>query len=205
MVFDKIFAIFASVFMFRNVMKKVLLVFVAMAVCSTASAQFNLGKLVKKAKQAVTETVKETVEETVNGAVNTAIVGSNPFRDVWRIDSICAIGTKTSNNFGKVWLVINAEAIVPLKYGYVDLGGTLNKTYSVIGGKTYKPGADQGEKYEMPEGVPMVLDTKENKGVVIENVPASTTEIQAYNMYIYIDPSRHQTVLWKNIPIMWIE
>lgn len=181
-------------------MKKILVVLFTMAVFSTASAQISLGNLVKKAKKAVTEQVNKTVNETVNSA----IVGVNPFKDVWRIDSIKAVGVKTSENFGKVWLVINAEAIVPLKYGFVELGGTLNKTYAVISGKTYKPYADQGEKYEMPEGVPMTLDTKDNKGVVITDVPVSATEIQAYNMYLYIDPSRHQTVLWKKIPIVWM-
>lgn len=165
----------------------------AFAAFSTADAQFSFKKLANKAKEVVKENIKA------------AITGNNPYKDVWRIDSIKAVGVKTSENFGKVWLVINAEAIVPLKYGNVDLGGSLNKTYAVIGGKTYKPNGDQGDKYEMPEGVPMEIDTQNNKGVAIENVPASATEIQAYNMYIYIDPSRHQTVLWKKIPITWME
>lgn len=181
-------------------MKKLFLALVAMAMFTTANAQFNLGSLVKKAAKAATETVKGTVNETINSA----LVGVNPFKDVIRIDSIKAVGVKTSNNFGKVWLVINAEAIVPLQYGYMALGGTSQKSYAVIDGKTYKPYEFVEQKFDMPEGVPMVIDTKDKRAIEIENVPASATMIQAYNMYIYIDPKRHQTVLWKNIPITWM-
>lgn len=189
-------------------MKKVILFVFAMAVCSAASAQFSLGGLVKKATKAVTETVTDAANDVVNQTATDLGLTSgitNPFMDVWRIDSIKAYGVKTSNNFGTVWLVINAEAIVPLKYGNVQLGGSMNKTYAVIGGKTYKPYEDQTRSFDMPEGVPMELDTKGVRAVAVENVPASATTIQAYNMYIYIDPSRHNTTLWKNIPINWQE
>ena len=172
------------------------------------SAQGLFGKL----KKAVTEGVQSTVNRQINKQVNkvgenitSAIVGNNPFSDVWRIDDIKAYGTKTSKNFGKVWLVVKAEAIMPLQYGYVALGGCMDNTYAVIGGKTYKPYDDIGHKFEMPEGVPMELDSKNERSIYMESVPATATEIQAYNMYIYIDPSRHRTVLWKNIPITWID
>ncbi|MCQ2094796.1 MAG: hypothetical protein MJY81_07375 [Bacteroidaceae bacterium] len=182
-------------------MKKLLLALIAMAMFTTADAQFNLGNLAKKAAKTLTKTAKSAVNETINSA----LVGVNPFKDQWRIDSIKAVGVKTSNNFGKVYLVINAEAIVPLRYGFVGLGGTLNQTYAVIDGKTYKPYADVEKKFEMPEGVPMVINTQGEGGVEIKDVPVTATAIQAYNMYIYIDGGRHQTVLWKNIPITWTE
>lgn len=182
-------------------MKKLLLTLLTMAVFTTASAQFSLKSLANK----VTKSAKQQVEKTVNEAVNSVVVGTNPFKDVLRIDGIKAVGVKTSNNFGKVWLVINAEAIVPLKYGFVGLGGSLNKSYAVIDGKTYKPYGDVEEKFELPEGVPMEINAQGKKAIEITDVPASATEIKAYNMYIYIDPSRHETVLWKNIPITWQE
>ena len=172
-----------------------------MAVFATASAQFSLGGLANKVKKAA----KQKVEQKINETLNSAIVGVNPFKDVWRIDSIKAVGVKTSENFGKVWLVINAEAIVPLKYGNVQLGGTSHKCYAVIGGKTYKPYEFIEEKFELPEGVPMEISTQDKGAVEIKDVPTSATVIQAYNMYIYIDPSRHENVLWKNIPITWVE
>lgn len=183
------------------IMKKLFLALIAMAMFSTANAQFSLKSLAKKATKALTETAKSTVNETINGA----LIGVNPFKDQWRIDSIKAVGVKTSNNFGKVYLVINAEAIVPLRYGFVGLGGTLNQTYAVINGKTYKPYADVEKKFELPEGVPMEINTQGKDGVEINDVPITATTIQAYNMYIYIDGGRHQTVLWKNIPITWTE
>ena len=121
---------------------------------TNVSAQGFLGKL----KKAVTEKAQSTINQQVNKAgdnVAAAVTGNNPFSDAWRIDEIKAYGTKTSNNFGNVWLVIKAEAIIPLKYGYVALGGCMQNTYAVIGGKTYKPYGDQGHEFKMPEGVPM--------------------------------------------------
>lgn len=171
-----------------------------MAAFTTASAQFSLSGLANKVKKAA----KQQVEKTVNETVNSAIVGVNPCKDKWRIDSIQAYGVRTSNNFGKVWLVIHAEAIVPLKNGCVWLGGSLNQTYAVINGKTYKPNESADHKFEMPEGVPMVIDTKDAKSVYVTDVPASATEIQAYNMHMNVGGSIHK-VLWKKIPITWIE
>ena len=182
-------------------MKKFLLTMLTMAVFATASAQFSFGGLAKQMKKAA----KQQVEAKINETVNSAIVGVNPFKDVWRIDSIKAVGVRTSENFGKVWLVIYAEAIVPLKYGNVQLGGTSHQCYAVVDGKTYKPYEFIEEKFELPEGVPMEINTQGKGAVEIKDVPASATEIKAYNMYIYIDPSRHQNVLWKNIPISWME
>ena len=169
---------------------------------TNVSAQGFFGKLKNAVKEHVQSAVNQQVSK-VNDNVAAAVTGNNPFSDAWHIDEIKAYGTKTSKNFGKVWLVIKAEAIIPLQYGYVALGGALDNTYAVIGGKTYKPYDSVGHRFEMPEGVPMELDSKNCRSICIENVPATATEIQAYNMYIYIDPNRHKTVLWKNIPITW--
>lgn len=171
--------------------KQSILVVLIMLVCSPASAQFNLGRLVNSIKRAT-----ESASSVVNTVKKVSRIGSvNPFPDVWRIDSIRAYGTKTSMNYGKVWLVINAEAIVPLERGRVDLTGY----YGVVGGKSYKINASRS--FEMPEGIPMIIDT--NNKILLENIPASADEVQAYNLEIYIDGSRYQTVTWKHIPINW--
>lgn len=186
-------------------MKYLIYLSLAIVLSSTnASAQGLFDKL----KKAATEKVNSAVNKKVNKAEENIVagfVGNNPFKDVWQIDEIKAYGTKTSENFGKVWLVIKAQAIVPLEYGTVGLGGSLFKTYAIIDGKTYKPTGDVEKGFEMPEGVPMEIDTKNVDAIYIKNVPVSTTEIQAYNMYIYIDGGRHKTVLWKHIPIIWTE
>ena len=190
-------------------MKKTVLLLI-LSVCFSMSADAQLSNLFNSAKKKVESSLKQSVKQGVNDAVdaalsgvNSSIVGVNPCKDFWRIDDISAYGTRTSTNYGKVYLVIKAEALKPLPSGKVSLGG--DNTYAVINGEMMKPKYQIVAQFEMPEGIPMTINTKEKSGLYIENVPCTAETIQAYNIKIFFDYDNKGTVTWKNIPIQWDE
>lgn len=178
---------------------------VMMAMPQTADAQ-GVGGLLKKVKKAVTGIAETEQGNTANTLTSTPIASGGTFQNPIAADidivPVGLYGVSTSENYGKVYLVLKAK--MNLNKTQAGFGCVKNDKALAIdeNGNMYNIDASGHFNYDMIEGA-YVNVRLDNPGLMFLDVKKSAKVMQQIKMGVYIDAYHHGMLTLKNMPIQW--
>lgn len=193
----------------KHLMKTAIVALMAMiAMPQTASAQ-GLGGLFKKVKNAVTGTAEPqqgNAPSTASPLASIPIASGGTFQNPIAADidivPVGLYGVSTSENYGKVYLVLKAK--MNLNKTEAGFGCAVNNKPLAIdeNGNLYNVDASGHISYDMIEGA-YVNVRLDHPTLMFLDVKKSAKVMQQVKMGVYIDASHHGMLTLKNMPIQW--
>lgn len=189
---------------------KALLVCVVMAFAGSMPASAQFGNILKKAKEGLekaNQVVGTLTGESAATGSEVAIASGgtmqNPLAAAVDVELVGAYGTSTSENYGKVNLVLKVKMIA--NKSRIGFGGTLNadKTMAVDqDGNSYPNGTMAQQFYDVAEGIVTKL-TLNGGSTVFTDVKKTAKTMQVIKLACYIDGQYRGMITFKNVPVQW--
>ncbi len=193
--------------------KSILLLMGALAISSlsfNADAQ-GLGGLIKKGSKVAekvtskTTQVKESAKSAAAVKLENGISVINPMSEFIEITPIGLYGVSKSENYGDAYLVLKAEVKIPKQSA--AFGSSIKNQKMIAadsGGHIYNIDASGAFRYDMVEGMPVIVKIDDPVAMFID-IPKSVTEMQVVKFGVNIDAYHQDNITLKNVPIFWDE
>ena len=194
----------------KRTVKLIGMAIVAMAL-GTQPANAQLGKLLKKAKQAVTSVTNAADQASVKadgGAVVKLENGgtmSYSLKDKVEFQLVGVYGTSTSENYGTIHVVLNVKMIAnksSMKFGGCGPNREIPKAIDTNGNAydtKYKGNVSQ--ERDVVEGT--FVKIKLDDGCEFLNVKKSTTALQILKMPFWLGYEQAGVITIKDVPVQW--
>ena len=194
----------------KRTVKLIGMAIVAMAL-GTQPANAQLGKLLKKAKQAVTSVTNAADQASVKadgGAVVKLENGgtmSYSLKDKVEFQLVGVYGTSTSENYGTIHVVLNVKMIAnksSIKFGGTGPGNVIPKAIDT-NGNAYdtKFKGNVSQERDVVEGT--FVKIKLDDGCEFLNVKKSTTALQILKMPFWLGYEQLGVITIKDVPVQW--
>lgn len=185
------------------------------AMPQTADAQ--LGKLLNKAKKAVTDVNKVLGVQDAGTGNNKAVddtptVASvpipsggemqNPLAPAMDVELVGAYGKSTSLNYGSVYLVLKVKMNLNLTQASFGSANNVRAMAVDEDGNTYPLNTMGAFPKNVTEGlfVKVVLDEKD---LHFMDVKKTAKKMQLIRLGVYLDASHRGVITFKNVPVQW--
>lgn len=193
----------------KSMMKTAIVALMAMIAMPQAADAQGLGGLLKKVKNTVTGTAEPqqgNTQGTAAGLASMPIESGGTFQNPIAADidivPVGLYGVSTSENYGKVYLVLKAK--MNLNKTKAGFGSEVNNKPLAIdeNGNLYHVDTSGAVNYDMIEGsyVNVRLD---HPALMFLDVKKSAKVMQQVKMGVYIDAYHHGMLTLKNMPIQW--
>ena len=186
---------------------KALLVCAVMAFAGATPASAQLGNILKKAQKTL-ESVNNTLDKVSGeGGSEVAIPSGgtmvNPMAAAAQVELVGAYGTSTSENYGRVYLVLKVKMIA--NENRIGFGGSMNgaKTMAIDqDGNQYTTGT-MGQYYrDVTEGIEMKVTLDDQYGP-FDDVKKTAKTMQVIKLACYINAQNRGMITFKNVPVQW--
>lgn len=189
---------------------KALLVCAVMAFAGATPASAQLGNILKKAQktlESVNNTLDKVSGEGGEGGTEVAIPSGgtmvNPMAAAAQVELVGAYGTSTSENYGRVYLVLKVKMIA--NENRIGFGGSMNgaKTMAIDqDGNQYTTGT-MGQYYrDVTEGIEMKVTLDDQYGP-FDDVKKTAKTMQVIKLACYINAQNRGMITFKNVPVQW--
>ncbi len=186
---------------------KALLVCAVMAFAGATPASAQLSNILKKAQKTL-ESVNNTLDKVSGeGGSEVAIPSGgtmvNPMAAAAQVELVGAYGTSTSENYGRVYLVLKVKMIA--NENRIGFGGSMNgaKTMAIDqDGNQYTTGT-MGQYYrDVTEGIEMKVTLDDQYGP-FDDVKKTAKTMQVIKLACYINAQNRGMITFKNVPVQW--
>lgn len=172
-------------------------------------ANAQLGNILKKAKKvadAVLTTDGNKAQADGKAAQSVQLAGGGTMEstvaDFADIQLVGLYGQSTSENYGKVYIVLKVKMIANKQR--IMFGTAANVQMMAVdeNGNTYKPYASGGYWYDVTEGM-YVKVAMNDENIKLLDVKKTAKKMQMVRMGVFVDANTTGMVTFKDVPVQW--
>lgn len=194
---------------------KLLSVMVALlvAIIPSVSEAQGLGGLLSKGKKALEKVAAKddkadkaaTDTKSVSATLANGIEIINPIAEFIEVEPIGLYGVSKSENFGDAYLVLKVLMKIPKESACFGSSIKNQKMLAVdANGKVYNIDTGGCMRYDVPEGIPVVIKIDE-PAMMLQDIRKDITMMPMVKFGINIDAYHQDNLTLKNVPIFWDE